>query len=79
MRVQLFGVGVEGVSPAITAQRRVNCYVAPQQDSDRTALALVGCPGLTLFNSSLSGPSRGMWAVNTLSTPLLFTVHRGTL
>jgi len=35
---------------------------------------------LTLFSSSIgANPSRGMWAVNTLSTPLVFTVHGSTL
>jgi hypothetical protein len=79
MRVDLFGVGVQGKSAAITAQNRVNCYIETEQEPDRTKLALIGSPGLTLFNTELSGPSRGMWAVNSLSTPLLFTVHRGTL
>jgi hypothetical protein len=79
MRVQLFGIGMKGPSPMIGAQRRINCFLAPQAEPDRTSLALIGSPGLTLFNNALSGASRGMWAVNTLSTPLIFTVHLGTL
>ena len=79
MRVELFGVGVKGKSPAISAQRRINCYCEEQTDNDRARMVLIGCPGLTLFNVPLSGPSRGMWAVNSLSMPLLFTVHGSTL
>lgn len=79
MRVQLFGVGMKGISPAISAQRRINCYLQAQKDADRAQLALVGCPGLSLFTNLGASPSRGMWAVNTLTTPLDFTVHQNTL
>lgn len=79
MRLNLFGVGMQGISPSISAQRRVNCYVQMQQDNDRTSFSLVGCPGLTSFASTGGQPSRGMWAVNSLTTPLLFTVHGNTL
>lgn len=79
-RVQLFGVGVKGLSPAITAQRRINCYLSPRQDADRTNLALIGSPGLTAFSTTIgANPSRGMWPVDTLATPLLFSVHGNTL
>lgn len=80
MQVQLFGVGLKGKSPAISAQRRINCYVEQQKDDVRTTMALIGSPGLTAFCTSLgASPSRGMWAVNSLTTALLFTVHSGTL
>jgi len=79
VRVQLFGIGLKGKSPAIDAQRRINCYLEPQA-GDKTNLALIGSPGLTAFSTSIgANPSRGMWAVNTLATPLLFTVHGNTL
>jgi len=82
VRVQLFGLGLKGKSPSIDAQRRINCYLEPQQIAaeDKSRLVLIGSPGLTLFSSSIgANPSRGMWAVNTLSTPLVFTVHGSTL
>lgn len=80
VRVQLFGIGLRGHSPAIDAQRRINCYLEPQPEEDRTRLALVGSPGLSPFCTSIgASPSRGMWAVNTLTTPLLFSVHSSTL
>jgi hypothetical protein len=71
---------VKGISPAITAQRRINCYVSQRQEGDRTLLALIGSPGLTPFCTTIGvNPSRGMWPVDTLATPLLFTVHGNTL
>lgn len=80
MKLDLFGVGVKSESPAITAQRRINCYVERRQEMEKTAFALVGTPGLTAFTTSIgSNPSRGMWAVDSLATPLLFTVHSGQL
>lgn len=79
-QVQLFGVGLKGESPAITAQSRINCYLQPQQENDKTRLALVGSPGLSPFCTTIgASPSRGFWPVKSLATPLLFTVHAGTL
>lgn len=80
MRVQLFGIGEKGKSPAITAQKRINCYCETRTDGDRTSLALIGSPGLTPFCTTIgANPSRGMWAVDTIATPLLFSVHGNTL
>jgi hypothetical protein len=80
VRVNLFGVGTQNESPAITAEKRINCLVETRQDMDRTQFALIGRPGMNLFNEEIGGnPSRGMWAVNSLSQPLLFTVNAGTL
>ena len=41
MRVNLFGVGTKSESPAITAQKRINCYVETRQEQDRTVFSLV--------------------------------------
>jgi hypothetical protein len=79
VRVQLFGVGLKGKSPAITAQSRVNCYVEIQKEEDRTRIALIGTPGKSIFADLGASPSRGIWPVDTLDTPLFFTVHQGTL
>lgn len=82
MRVNLFGVGTKSTSPAITAERRINCYVSRRQEQDRTQFALIARPGLVTFVNNLTAsgsPSRGMWTVNSLTTPLLFTVHGSTL
>ena len=79
MRVNLFGVGLQGKSPAVTAQSRVNCYAEIQEEADRTKIALYGTPGKTLQVDMGAQPSRGIWSVDTLSTPLYFTVHASTL
>lgn len=79
MRVELFSGGLKGESAVVTAQHRINCFAEIQDDPDRTRMAIYGTPGKTLFTSIGGQPSRGMWAVNTLSTPLFFTVHSGTL
>jgi hypothetical protein len=79
-RVHLFGLGTKSESWAITAQRRINFYVEQRHEADRTAFALVGRAGLTAFVTSLGlNTSRGMWAVNTLTAPMLFSVHANTL
>ena len=80
MRVDLFGIGIKSKSPAITAERRINCFVEMRREMDRTRYVLVGRRGLNLFISSLGNvPTRGMWAVNTITTPLLFVVQGNTL
>lgn len=80
MRVNLFGLGTLSKSRAITAQRRINCRVEPRKEMDRTAFALIGRDGLTAFVTTIGvNPSRGLWPVNSLATPLLFSVHAGTL
>ena len=79
-RVQLFGIGTQSASRAITAAKRINCYVEPRKEMDRTVFALIGRPGLVPFVTTLGAqPSRALWPVNSLSTPLLFTVNNNTL
>lgn len=68
-----------GDSPNVTAQQRINCYAELQQEEDRTKIALYGTPGKTLFADLGVNPSRGAWSVDTLSTPVFFTVHGNTL
>ena len=80
MKVNLFGVGIKSKSPAITAQRRINCYVDVRQEADKTNYAVIGRFGLDAFVTSLGNNiTRGMWAVNTLATPLLFVVQSSAL
>lgn len=80
MRVELFGVGTLSESRAITAQKRINCQVEVRREMDRTSHALTSRAGLTSFvTPDALNPSRGLWAVNTLTTPLMFSVHSNTL
>ncbi len=34
--VQLFGVGTKAISPAVTAQRRINLYVETRKEAEKT-------------------------------------------
>ncbi len=78
--VQLFGIGLRSTSPAITAQSRINCRIEPRREHDRTTFALVGREGLAPFVTSLGGnATRGMHAVDTLATPLMFVVQGGAV
>lgn len=79
MRVSLWGIGVQSKSRAITAQKRINVKVDVRQEKDRTSYAVMGRDGLSPFVQLGVNTTRGMWAVNTLSTPLLFVVQSGTL
>lgn len=80
MRVNLWGVGTKSTSPAITAQKRINCYVDVRQQQDRTQYALIRRPGLVPLITSLgANTTRALWPVNTLSTPLTFIVQANTL
>lgn len=72
--VPIFGVGLQGKSPNITAQSRVNAYYEIQQDDDKSKISLIGTPGRTLFLSFGDTPCRGAIAVGSL----MYVVHRGT-
>lgn len=79
-QVQLFGVGTKSRAPAITAQRRINCRVDIRKEVDKSHYAVVSRFGTTPFVATIgANPSRGMWAVNSLMQPLLFSVHGNTL
>lgn len=47
MIVPLIGTGVKSKSTVVNAQRRLNCYLEPQYDQDKTALAVFGTWGQT--------------------------------
>jgi hypothetical protein len=46
VQVPLIGVGVSAKSAVLNAQRRLNCYLEPQYDGDKSQLAVFGTPGL---------------------------------
>lgn len=72
---QIFGVGVRGRSAAVTAQRRVNCYVDIAQEQDRSIFTVYGLPGLTEFVDMGDTPVRGMVSVGAN----LYVAHRDNL
>lgn len=74
--VPLFGLGVRLNTPAVTAQRRLNCFYEFQPDGDKTNVVIYGTPGLTLFTDALGQtPIRGWLAIGNL----VYLVHRSTL
>lgn len=73
----IFGTGLQGKSPNISAQRRINCYYEMTPDGDKTRIAIIGTPGLELFVDFGDTPVRGLHAPQWNS--FLYAVHRGTL
>ena len=64
MRYPIFGIGQQGKSSNVTAQRRVNLYVDVQPQEDKTQISLHPTPGLTLFTDlGDAGPVRGLYSV----------------
>lgn len=73
--VQIFGAGVQGRSPVVTASRRVNAYVEIERQPDRSRVTFHGMPGLELFSRLGGEPIRGMFSRG----PYLYVAHRGEL
>lgn len=59
--VPLFGLGVQGKSSNVNAQRRVNLYAEIQQDAEKSTLTLYPTPGLSVFVNFGANPCRGMY------------------
>lgn len=75
MIVPLIGAGVKSKSAAVNAQRRINCYLEPQRDQDKTPVAVYGTPGLTKVLDEGVLPYRGGVTVGDL----LYTAHGSTV
>jgi len=76
--IPLFGLGLQGKSPNVSAQQRINCYLeVKQQDADRSQISVYGTPGLDLFVDFGDTPIRGIRQFPKNS--VLYVVHRGTL
>lgn len=75
MKYRLFGLGLKGKSPNVTAQHRINCYVERLIDELTEQTSIIASPGMDLFVGTLGDtPLRGWIVVDTL----LYVVHRGT-
>lgn len=59
MQVPLIGTGVSNKSKVVSSQRRLNCYLEPQRDQDKTPLAVYGTPGLAKVLDEGALPYRG--------------------
>lgn len=74
MQIPLFGLGQQGKSPTVTAQRHVNLYAEITPEGEKSRVAFYGTPGLTLFTSFGDTPVRGVIQVGDF----IYCVHRGT-
>lgn len=73
MRQSLFGVGLQSISPNISAQRRLNLYLEFRPEEDGVRIVAHGTPGLDLFCDFGDTPPRGLHALGDF----LYVVHRG--
>lgn len=74
--LNLFGLGIQGKSPNVTANQLQNCYYEFQPEKDKTTVAIYGSPGLELFIDKGDTPWRGLLPFPGNSK--LYGVHRGT-
>lgn len=68
MRMPLFGIGMQGKSPVVTAKRLQNVYVEFRQKGEKSQVVAYGTPGLGGFAVGTSAPS----VFATRGKPLLF-------
>lgn len=73
MSTPLFGLGQQGKSPHVTAQRHLNLYAEITPEGEKSRVAFYGTPGLRLFVAFGETPVRGCIAVDDA----LYCVHRG--
>ena len=68
-KIAMFGEGIYAGNPTITRQSRLNCFYQVRKDDDRTAVAVIGTPGLgapsMVIPSMLNSPARGILANKT--------------
>jgi hypothetical protein len=75
--IRLFGIGQQSKSTNITAAHRLNVYYDIQTDADKAQVVAYGTPGLDLFSTISSSPTRGMHWMESFNT--LYVVQRGDL
>lgn len=67
MLVPLIGAGLRSKSAVVDAQRRLNCYLEPQYDQDKSALVAYGTPGLVQVLANGALPWRGRQVVGDVA------------
>lgn len=70
----LFGIGLQGKSINVSAQRRLNLYLEFRPQDDGIRIVAHGTPGLTPFVDFGDTPVRGFHVVGNI----LYAVHRGS-
>lgn len=79
MMLPILGVGIQGRSPNVSAQNRLNMYLEFHQiDRDKTAVSAHPTPGLVQFADLGDTPARGMYATSATYGEFLYVVHRNT-
>lgn len=73
--VPLFGIGNQGKSANVDAQKRVNLYVEVQTDIEKQVLTLYPTPGLSSFVNLGATPIRGIYEKGDL----FFVAHKNKL
>ena len=76
MRVPLFGIGLQGKSPVVTAKKLQNLYAEIRPAGEANQVVAYGTPGLNLFVDFGDTPVRG--GVYFEPGDLAFVIHRGT-
>lgn len=74
MQIPLLGLGIQGRSLNLSAQRRLNLYLEIDTEGDKSKVSAHPTPGLALFKDLGDTAVRGMHAVGDY----LYVVHRGT-
>lgn len=69
----LFGLGQQGKSPVITAQKHLNLYAQITPEGEKSRVSFIGTPGTRLKTSFGDTPVRGWIAIGDL----YYAVHRG--
>lgn len=75
MQLPILGLGLQGRSPAVSAQRRLNLYLEFHAEGrDKTSISAHGTPGLTLFYDFGATPIRAMHGLGDY----IYCCHRGS-
>lgn len=74
MQIPLLGLGLQGRSLNLSAQRRLNLYIEIDPEGDKSKVSAHPTPGLALFVDLGDTPVRGKHSVGDF----LYVVHRGT-
>lgn len=72
---QIFGAGIQGRSPVVSAMGRVNAYADIERDPDRSQVTFHGLAGLTKFADLGATPLRGLFSHGNY----IYGAHRGNL
>jgi len=78
MRMPLFGIGMQGLSPVVTAKYMQNFYAEQRPAGERSQIAAHGFPGEDLFVDFGATAVRGT-PLPVEQNDLLYVVHRGVL